>query len=170
MKTSSNRTLIIDSVKHFFTDKTRSNEDEEKATVKDLLEKLRPIPDAPMRLTVHQSSILTDSISIFTKPLKISFEGEPAIGGGGPKSEFFTILLRELLSPSACTHLFEGRENIFFPSITQMRFIQICSKLLGAWLHHQSYKVDQDFQVFQKQDPNDLTDYIGKEDVIDVDC
>ena len=89
MKTSSNRTLIVHSVKHFFTDETRSNEDEEKATIKDLLEKLRPIPDAPTRLTVHRSSILTDSISIFkqqfdfTKPLKISFEGEPAVGGGG---------------------------------------------------------------------------------------
>ena len=105
--------------KSFFHQKeTCSNEDEEKATVTDLL---RPVADAPMQLTANQSSILTDSISLFKRkfdfmrPLKISFEGEPAIDGGGPKREFFTIQLRELLSPSASVRLFEGRENIFLP-------------------------------------------------------
>ena len=119
MKTSSNRTLIVHSVKHFFTDETRSNEDEEKATIKDLLEKLRPIPDAPTRLTVHRSSILTDSISIFkqqfdfTKPLKISFEGEPAVGGGGLyyslKRAFVTISLYSFI---------QRKGNYSYPSIT----------------------------------------------------
>ena len=129
MKTSNNLTFTIDSCSEtFFTDETRSNEDEEKSTLKDILEKLRPLPGAPMRLTVNRSSILTDSISIFkqkfdfTKPRKITFEGEPAIDGGepaidggGPKREFFTILLRELLSSSASIRLFEGRDNIFLP-------------------------------------------------------
>ena len=82
MKTSNNLTFTIDSCSEtFFTDETRSNEDEEKSTLKDILEKLRPLPGAPTRLTVNRSSIciLTDSISIFkqkfdfTKPLKITF-------------------------------------------------------------------------------------------------
>ena len=77
MKTSNNLTFTIDSCSEtFFTDETRSNEGEEKSTLKDILEKLRP--GAPTRLTVNRSSILTDSISIFkqkfdfTKPLKIT--------------------------------------------------------------------------------------------------
>ena len=184
MKTSRNLALIIDSVKHFFTDETRSNEDEEKATVKDLLERLRPIPDTPTRLTVHRSSILTDSISIFkqkfdfTKPLKIPFEGEPAIDGGGPKREFLTILLRELLSLSPCIRLFEGRGNIFLPMHNADALRSNLFKVAGRMVASSVIQGGPGFpnfprglyMYFQKQDPNDLIDYIGKEDVVDVDC
>lgn len=55
------------------------------------------------RLTVSRSSIFADSVSHFKqrnfdfkKTLKVRFEGEPAIDGGGPKREFFTITLRAL--------------------------------------------------------------------------
>ena len=185
MKTSNNLTFTIDSCSEtFFTDETRSNEDEEKSTLKDILEKLRPLPGAPTRLTVNRSSILTDSISIFkqkfhfTKPLKITFEGEPAIDGGGPKREFFTILLRELLSSSASIRLFEGRDNIFLPmhntdalrsNLYKVAGRMIASSIVQGGPGFPNFPIGL-YKYFQKQEPNDLIDYIGKEDVVDVDC
>ncbi len=137
-----------------------------------------------MRLTVNRSSILTDSISIFkqkfdfTKPLKICFEGEPAIDGGGPKREFFTILLRELLSSSASIRLFEGRENIFLPMHNTDALRSNLYKVAGRMVASSIIQGGPGFPnfprglyiYFQKQEPNDLIDYIGKEDVVDVDC
>jgi hypothetical protein len=42
-------------------------------------------------------------------------DGEPAIDGGGPVREFYTILIRELLSPSLTVRLFEGKDPSFIP-------------------------------------------------------
>ena len=47
--------------------------------------------------------------------MKVTFEGEPAIDGGGPKRELFTITIHALLSPSATPRLFEGRNGHFLP-------------------------------------------------------
>ena len=59
----------------------------------------------PKRIIVNRGSILTDSIAHFKQrnfdfnaPVMVTFEGEPAIDGGSPKREYFTLLLRELLS------------------------------------------------------------------------
>jgi hypothetical protein len=83
---------------------------------------MRPIPGAPKRLTISRASVFEDSVALFkqrdfgfTVPIKITFEGEPAIDGGGPVREFFTILMRELLSPSLTVRLFEGKYPSFIP-------------------------------------------------------
>ena len=80
----------------------------------EILKQMRPTPGAPKRLTISRASVFEDSISLFkqrdfdfTVPMKITFEGEPAVDGGGPVREFFTILIRELLSPSLTVRLFD---------------------------------------------------------------
>ena len=90
----------------------------EKAFVK----QMRPIPGAPKRLTISRASVFEDSVALFkqrdfdfTVPIKITFDGEPAIDGGGPVREFYTILIRELLSPSLTVRLFEGKDPSFIP-------------------------------------------------------
>ena len=88
----------------------------------DVLRSLRPTSKVPKRLCFARESIFEDSIPFFkernfdfSKPIKITFEREPAVDGGGPLREYFTILLRGLLSSSACVRLFEGRDHCFLP-------------------------------------------------------
>ena len=88
----------------------------------DVLRSLRPTSKVPKRLCFARESIFEDSIPFFkernfdfSKPIKITFEREPAVDGGGPLREYFTILLRGLLSSSACVCLFEGRDHCFLP-------------------------------------------------------
>ena len=83
---------------------------------------MRPTPGARQRLIINRSSVFEDSIAYFKQreldfstPIKITFEGEPAVDGGGPVREFFTILMRELLSTSLTVRLFEGKDHCFIP-------------------------------------------------------
>ena len=92
-------------------------------SLNDLLKELKPLSGSPQRLTVSRDCIFEDSIAFFKKrnfdfslPIKITFEGEPAIDGGGPVREYFTILLRKLLSGSSSICLFQGRNSHFLPS------------------------------------------------------
>jgi hypothetical protein len=95
---------------------------------------MRPIPGAPKRLTISRASVFEDSVALFkqrdfdfTVPIKITFEGEPAIDGGGPVQEFFTILMRELMSPSLTVRLVSCLFTI------QMPYVLIYSRLQGKW-------------------------------------
>ena len=74
------------------------------------------------------------------KPLRVTFEGKPAVDDGGPNREFFTILLRELLSPSATPRLFEGRNNIILPlhntDALQSNLYKVAGRIVVALIIH----------------------------------
>jgi len=76
---------------------------------------LKPKNYIPLRISVRQEDIFEDSISFFkkrdydiNKPVIVRFEGEAAVDGGGPGREYFTLLLKSLLSPLTQFKLFEG--------------------------------------------------------------
>ena len=78
--------------------------------------------DGRNRISISRETVLEDSIAIFknpgfdmSKPCKIVFEDEPAIDGGGPKREYFTLLLASLLSPNISVRLFEGQSGRILP-------------------------------------------------------
>ena len=95
----------------------------EKCSLGELLQSIFPDSGvAPEHIVVNRGSILSDSIAIFKQrdfnlnsPVIVTFEGELAIDGGGPKREYFTLLLRELLSVLSAVHLFEGRDGKYLP-------------------------------------------------------
>ena len=157
----------------------------ENVSLKDLLEKLRPFSVTPTQLTISRSSILSDSVSIFKqrsfdfrKPLKITFEGEPAIDGGGPKREYSTLVLRQLLSPSASSRLFEGRGNVFLPmhnsDALRSNLYKVAGRIVATFIIH----AGPGFPIFprglhiylQNQKTNDVVDHISEEDVVNPDC
>ena len=155
------------------------------ACVRDVLEALQPLPgDSPTRLTVSRSSIFADSVSHFKqrnfdfkKTLKVRFEGEPAIDGGGPKREFFTIILRELLSPSATPRLFEGRNEIFLPmhnsDALRSNLYKVAGRIVAASIIHGGpgfpHFPKAIYAYFQNPTPNDLVDHLTQDDVVDTD-
>ena len=51
----------------------------------------------------------------YNQPFLITLEGKPAIDGGGPTREYFSLLLKALVSPSSHVRLFEGREHSLLP-------------------------------------------------------
>lgn len=93
------------------------------SSLEELLQSIKPGPsNVPQRITISRSEILSDSIGFFKKrifdfqsPIRVTFEGEPAVDSGGPKREYFTLLLHALLSPSSPVRLFEGRNNFLLP-------------------------------------------------------
>ena len=77
---------------------------------------------ARMTLTVSRTDLLADAIAFFKsgqyhhdRPLNVRFEGEPAVDGGGPRREFFSLLLQKMLSPTSQYRLFEGRPGRYLP-------------------------------------------------------
>ncbi|XP_062499230.1 uncharacterized protein LOC134176580 [Corticium candelabrum] len=77
---------------------------------------------ARMRLTVSRTDLLADAIAFFKsgqyhhdRPLNVRFEGEPAVDGGGPRREFFSLLLQKMLSPTSQYRLLEGRPGRYLP-------------------------------------------------------
>lgn len=152
-------------------------------SLKDVLEELRPLTGSPTRVTVSRFSIFADSIACFKqrnfdlkKPLRVTFEGEPAIDGGGPKREFFTILLREFLSPSATPRLFEGRNKQFLPmhntDALRSNLYKVAGRIVAASITHggPGFAVFPKavYAYFQNPRPNDLVEYLSHEDVVDV--
>lgn len=88
----------------------------------ELLTRLSPKGTSIKRVTVNRDSLLADSICAFKtatfdfdQKFRITFENEAAIDGGGPTREYFTLLLKELVSPSSSIRLFEGQENRLVP-------------------------------------------------------
>ena len=66
------------------------------------------------RISVSRENILEDSIIHFKKhdyncEVRVCFEGEPAIDAGG--REYFTMLLKSLVSCKSSIRLFEGKEG-----------------------------------------------------------
>ena len=67
--------------------------------------------DTYQRLTVRRSHIWDDSVRLFTrgiatnKQFKVTFLGEPAVDVGGPRREYFTLLLKAAANNNG---LFEG--------------------------------------------------------------
>ena len=89
----------------------------------ELLKTITSSVDKPsQRISVSRDFLLTDSIRFFKKrefdfrsPVRVVFESEPAVDGGGPKREYFTLLLQTLISPSSPIRLFEGRDSFILP-------------------------------------------------------
>ena len=92
-------------------------------SLEEILHKIAPSEaKAPVRIAISRDELFTDSISFFKKrefnfesPIKVVFEGEPAVDGGRPKREYFTLLLQMLISPSSPVRLFEGRDSSILP-------------------------------------------------------
>ena len=150
----------------------------------EVLVSLRPSEGrAPKRLTVRRDAILSDSISYFKQrdfdfrtPLKITFEGEPAIDGGGPTREFFTILTRELLSSSSSICLFEGSGRYVLPihntDALRSNLFKVAGRMVTASICHggPGFPVFSNavYSYFKNPNPDDLSEYVKQEDVVDV--
>ena len=60
--------------------------------------------DAVQRIIVRRSNVWEDSLKQFTKlqglsynkNIKVTFVGEPAVDSGGPRREYFTLLIRAI--------------------------------------------------------------------------
>ena len=148
-----------------------------------LLKQMRPTPGEPKRLTIRRASVFEDSVAFlkqrdfdFTVPIKITFEGEPAIDGGGPVREFFTILLRELLSPSLGVRLFEGKDPRFIPihntDALRSNLFKVAGKMVTASVCHGGPGLPvfpkAIYSYFKDPNPDNVIDEISKEDVVDM--
>ena len=126
------------------------------ASMQDILKRLRPSPDAPIRITVGRSTIFSDCVAFFKqrsfdfrKPFKVTFEGEPAVDSGGPKREFFTIAIRSLLLPSASPRLFEVRDGHFLLMHNTDALRANLFKVAGQLVASSIIQGDRGFQSFQ---------------------
>ncbi len=139
---------------------------------------------APLRLTVSRATIFSDCVAFFKqrnfdfkKPLKVTFEGERAIDGGGARREFFTIAIHSLLSPKATPRLFEGRNGRFLPMHNTDALRANLFKVAGRMVASSIMQGGPGFPVFpmsvyayfQNPTPDDLTEYLSQDDVIDLD-
>jgi hypothetical protein len=68
---------------------------------------IKELDEDVQRITVRRSNLLTDSFRIFsrsktdlTKRLKVVFLGEASVDEGGPRREFFQLLLKEIFVDS----------------------------------------------------------------------
>ena len=152
-------------------------------TLNELLEQMRPAAITPKRVMVRRECIFSDSVACFKQrnynfnvPVRITFEGEPAIDGGGPMREFFTLLMRELLSPSADIRLFEGRNLYHLPLHNTDALRSNLFKVAGRMVTASVIQGGPGFPVFSKavylyfQNPNPhgLVEHVTKEDVVDM--
>ena len=137
---------------------------------------------APKRIVINRGSILSDSIALFKQrdfdfnlPVMVTFEGEPAIDGGSPKREYFTLRLRELLSASSAVRLFEGRDGKYLPfhncdALRSKLFLvagrMVASSIIngGPGFPHFSQAV---WQYILSQDSDKITEHLTKDDVVD---
>ena len=92
-------------------------------SLEDILSTITPSEaKAPQRIMISRNELFTDSICFlnrrefdFKSPVKVVFQGEPAVDRGGPKREYFTLLLQTLISPSSPIRIFEGRDLSILP-------------------------------------------------------
>ena len=144
---------------------------------------MRPTSGAPRRLTISRASVFEDSVALFKQrdfdfsvPIKITFEGEPAVDGGGPVRQFFTILLRELLSPSLSVRLFEGKDFCFIPihntDALRSNLFKVAEKIVTASVCHGGPGLPvfpkPVYSYFKDPNPDNIIDEISKEDVVDM--
>jgi hypothetical protein len=133
---------------------------------------------------VSRENIFSDCVAFFKqrsfdfgKPLKVTFDGEPAIDGGGPKRELFTIAICALLSHSATPRLFEGRNGRFLPMHNTDALRTNLFKVAGRIVASSILQGGPGFPIFpmsvysyfQNPTPDDLTEYLSQDDVVDLD-
>jgi hypothetical protein len=148
-----------------------------------LLKELKPLSGSPQRLTVSRDSIFEDSIAFFknrnfnfTLPIKITFEHEPAIDGGGPVREYFTILLRKLLSGSSRICLFQGRKSHFLPShntdAVRSNLFKVAGRMVASSICHGGpcFPIFSQavYSYYQNPNADDLSEFITEDDVVDI--
>ena len=116
---------------------------DEHVSLKELLKRLAPTKLIPQRLSVDREHLFQDSVPLFKKavfdfqsPIKVLFENEPAIDGGGPRREYFTLLLRSLVSPANPIRLFEGAANRLLPihntDALRSNLFKVCGCMVAA--------------------------------------
>ena len=100
----------------------QNNSVDEPLNLAEHLQELARAKVIPQRLSVNCDGLLQDSVPFLKKssfdldsPMKIVYENEPAIDGGGPRHEYFTLLLNCLVSPGNFVKLFEGSEGHLLP-------------------------------------------------------
>ena len=89
---TSTEVKAIDVVKQFISDNLKTTED-------------------ILKVIIHRKSVLSGTIRAiarksfsFVKPLTVTFSGEDGIDAGGPKREFFRLLMKAI----TCTDIFDG--------------------------------------------------------------
>ena len=148
----------------------------------EISKQMQPTPGAQKCLTISRASVFEDSISSFkqrdfdfTVPIKITFEGEPAVDCGGSVQEFFTILMRELLSPSFTVRLFEENDSCFIPihntDALRSNLYKVAGKMVTASVCHGGPGLPvfpkAVYSYFKNPNSDDFKDEISKEDIVD---
>ena len=121
----------------FISDEQANESEKTEPDLKTLLQRLKPHSGSPQCLAIMRDNIFEDSIAYFKQrnfdfnvPLKITFENEPAIDGGGPVREYpheICYLLQQLFVYS------RDETHAFSLSITPMLFVPTYSRLLAGW-------------------------------------
>lgn len=133
------------------------------------------------RLQVNRNFLLQDSIAYFKKRnfkhdsfIRITFEGEPGVDAGGLTREFFTLLLRELISPTSSIRLFEGKQGHYLPlhntDALRSNMFKVAGRIVASSLLNGCsgfpFFPAIIYSYFIDPDPDMITD-ITKEDVVD---
>ena len=80
-----------------------------------------------MAVEVVQNAVVVKALTKYkdpkfniTRPLKVSFNNQPALDVGGPKRQFFSILFEELteMNGKPLQALFEGNSKRLLPLLT----------------------------------------------------
>lgn len=106
----------------------------------------------------------------------VTFEGEPAIDGGGPKREFFTLLLRELLSPSSTIRLFEGKDGKYLPlhntDALRSKLYSMAGRIVAASVINGGpgfpFFSKAVYQYIPCADTDEAAEHLTKDDVVDI--
>lgn len=152
------------------------------SSIKDILD-LIPKTDDTLRLTISRKSLITDAVALLkTRNIKycqtrVTFEGEPALDAGGVTREFFSLAIKDLLSPTSPFHLFEGRDNKFLPvhntDALRSNLFKVAGRLVALSLLNEGsgFPVFSPiiYKYFINPDPDMLTE-LSKDDVTDYEA
>ena len=96
-----------------------------------------------LRISVRRSHVWDDTIRLYNKGiycdklLKVSFIGEPAIDLGGPKREYFTLLMQAIVRNNM---LFEGPSHMRIPKVNASALIEnryfVIGRMMAASIVH----------------------------------
>lgn len=90
-----------------------------------------------VRITIRRSHLWDDTLRLYNKgiycerQLKVSFLGEPAIDLGGPKREYFTLLMRAIVNNSM---LFDGPLDMRIPKVNASALIENRYYMIGRMM------------------------------------
>ena len=75
-----------------------------------------------IKLAVSRETVFSDAIAFFKsgkydwkRDFRVTFEGKPAVDGGGLRRKLFTLLLQQMTSAAAPARLFEGPPGRYLP-------------------------------------------------------